>query len=140
MRTLVFLLGILSFSCAAQTTKKGTIRVKKPAASDSVYTIVQQMPEYPGGYNAMIYYVQRSVRYPASAIEKGLQGTVFLTFIVNADGSISDACIVKGVPACPECDAEALRMVKTLPFFRPGFNNGNAVRTKFNLPVKFSLR
>lgn len=96
------------------------------------------MPSFPGGMDAMTKYLVSNIKYPAEAKTKGLQGTVFVTYIVEKDGSISNTKILKGFE--DSCDEEALRVVKGMPKWHPGTNNNNeAVRVIFNLPIKFSL-
>jgi protein TonB len=105
---------------------------------DEIFTFVEVMPEFPGGRDAMNTFIGKNLRYPADALEAKLQGTVFITFIVNKDGSISQIIVLRGVS--PSLDKEAIRVVKSMPKWRPGSMNGKTVRTQFNLPVKFSLK
>ncbi|MDF2451497.1 MAG: TonB family protein [Bacteroidota bacterium] len=105
-----------------------------------VFTVVEKMPEFPGGPMQMMKFIQKTIRYPRNALEKGLSGKCFLKFIVNVDGSLSDIEVIKGVEKCPECDAEAVRTVQMMPKWQPGFQNGKPVRVFFNLPINFQLR
>lgn len=104
---------------------------------DGVYLVVEEMPEFPGGEMALRNYMVNSIKYPADAAKDSIQGKVFVTFVVNADGTIGDAKVARGVH--PLLDNEALRVVKALPVWKPGKQNGEAVRVSYTVPVKFAL-
>jgi protein TonB len=140
MRSLILLLTILSVNAYAQTTKKGTIKVKKVPKNEVVYSIVDQMPVFQDGDAGLMRFLQRNLTYPQRAKEESLSGVVHMTFVVNQDGSITEVKVLKGIPNCPECDMEAFRAVSSMPPFKPGMKNGAVVRVQFNLPIKFSLR
>jgi TonB family protein len=101
-----------------------------------VYTVVEQMPEFPGGVEAMMKYLGENVHYPKEALERQKVGTVFVQFIVNPDGSISNAQTLKGAEGFNE---EAIRVIQTMPSWKPGKQNGKAVPVKYVLPIKFAL-
>lgn len=109
-----------------------------PQADDEIYTFVEVMPEFPGGQEAMYTYLGKNLQYPADALEAKLKGTVYITFVVNLDGSIADVRVLRGIS--PSLDKEAIRVVKSMPKWRPGSMNGKTVRTQLNLPVKFLLK
>lgn len=109
---------------------------KKP---DEIETVVDEQAEYPGGRGALIKYLSERIQYPDIARELGLSGKSILQFVVNADGSISNVKVVKGMKDCKECDAEAMRVVKTMPKWTPGKKGGKAVRSYFTLPVQFAI-
>ena len=109
-------------------------------SSAEVFSVVEQMPEFPGGAMEMMNYIQRNIQYPQTAMEAGLSGKCFLKFIVATDGSIRDIQILKGVPGCKECDTEAKRVVSSMPKWKPGKQNGRPVNVFFNLPINFQLR
>ncbi|MCW3072213.1 MAG: TonB family protein [Bacteroidetes bacterium] len=140
MRSLILLLALLSVTSYAQTTKKGTIRVKKAPTAYPIYTIAEQMPEFLGGERAMMTFIQLNVRYPKSAVDSMQQGTAFVTFVVETDGSISNVRLLRGASGCLDCDKEAIRVVKTMPRWKPGMQSGNTVRVQFNIPIKFRLK
>jgi TonB family protein len=102
-----------------------------------VFLVVDTPPEYVGGLEAMYKFISRNMRYPASARKMNIQGSVFVGFIVEPDGTVSEAAVIKGVS--DDCDQEALRVVKMMPKWIPGKQNGRAVRVKFILPMKFKL-
>jgi protein TonB len=103
-----------------------------------VFTFVEQMPEFPGGEAAMQKYLVNNMEYPAIAKRNNVQGLVVLSFIVNQQGEISDIQVLKNLGG--GTDAEAIRVVKMMPPWKPGKNNGIPVNVRFTLPVKFSLR
>ena len=110
---------------------------KVPTQGEEIFNVVEQMPEYPGGVGELMKFLQRNVRYPKEAQEQGKQGRVVVQFVVNKDGSITDAKIVKSVD--PQLDAEALRVVNAMPNWTPGKQRGKEVRTYFTIPVTFRL-
>ena len=105
-----------------------------------IFTIVEQMPEFPGGENAMLKYIAEKTNYPAMERENGIQGTVFLTFVVRPDGSIDDVKVLRGVSGGPNLANEAVRVIKTMPKWKAGKQNGREVNVQFQLPVRFTLK
>ena len=105
--------------------------------SEKIYDVVDQMPEFSNGHAALFEYLSKSIRYPEEARKKSVQGRVIATFVVEKDGSISNARVVKSVD--PLLDAEALRVVNAMPSWNPGKQNGEAVRVKYTVPVAFKL-
>lgn len=104
-----------------------------------ILEIVDEPAEFPGGMDAMREYLKKNMMYPMSAKEAGIQGKCYLRFIVNTDGSISNVRVVRGVADCPECDKEAMRVVKNMPNWKPGRMNGKDVKMYFTLPIAFKL-
>ncbi len=104
---------------------------------DEIYTFVEVMPEFPGGMPALNDFLRSHLKYPAPAVEAGAQGTVLVEFVVEKDGSVSGSKVV--VSAFPALDAEALRVVSSLPKWKPGAANGRPVRVYYNVPIHFSL-
>lgn len=111
--------------------------VEKPKPEE-IFTAVEQPPTFPGGEAAMMKWLSNNLRYPDAAQQNGISGRVIVSFVVEKDGSISQASVAKGVDK--DLDAEAIRVVKKMPKWQPGKNNGQAVRTKFTLPVVFKLQ
>jgi protein TonB len=103
-----------------------------------VFFIVEEMPEFPGGDAALRAYIAQSVKYPTIAMENGIQGKVYVNFVVGKDGSISNAKIARGVD--PSLDKEALRVVNSLPKWKPGKQGGKAVRVSYTVPINFVLQ
>ena len=103
-----------------------------------VFDVVEEMPQFPGGPSALFEYLSKNIKYPVIAEENGVQGRVIVTFVVERDGSITDVKVVKSVD--PSLDKEATRVVKSMPHWIPGKQNGSAVRVKYTVPVTFKLQ
>ena len=110
----------------------------KPEVENKVFDVVEQMPSFPGGNDALMKYLSDNVKYPVVAQENGVQGRVVVSFVVEKDGSITDVKVVRSVD--PSLDKEAQRVVKSMPRWIPGKQNGSAVRVKYNVPVSFRLQ
>ena len=124
-----------TFTQNEQNTAVGTFT---PASEDKVFDVVEQMPQFSGGIEALLKYLAENVRYPKEAEEKSLQGRVIATFVVEKDGSISRAKVVKSVD--PLLDEEALRVVNSMPNWTPGQQNGEPVAVKYTIPISFKLQ
>ncbi len=103
-----------------------------------VFDVVEQMPSFPGGPAALMTYLSQNTKYPVVAQENGVQGRVVVSFVVERDGSITDVRVVRSVD--PSLDKEATRVVKSMPNWIPGKQNGSTVRVKYNVPVSFKLQ
>ena len=103
-----------------------------------VFQVVEKMPQFPGGQQALFEYLTKNIRYPVIAQENGLQGRVICQFVVNSDGSIVDIVVVRSVD--PSLDKEAVRVIQSMPKWQPGEQRGKAVRVKYTLPVNFRLQ
>ena len=112
--------------------------MKVEKAEKEAFDVVEQMPQFPGGPAALMQFLSSNVKYPKEAFEKGIQGRVIANFVVEKDGSITEARIVKSVD--PLLDAEALRVVGTMPNWAPGTQNGEPVRVKYTVPITFRLQ
>ena len=121
------------------STKEAEVVVAEAVdpAYEKVFDVVEQMPEFVGGQAELMKFLAENVHYPEAAYKVGKQGRVIVTFIVEADGSVSNAKIVKKVS--DELDAEALRVIGTMPKWKPGMQNGKAVRVKYTIPITFRL-
>ena len=118
---------------------KEVIADEKPKEEETkVFDVVEQMPQFPGGNAALFEYLSKHIKYPVIAEENGIQGRVIVTFVVERDGSITDVKVVKSVD--PSLDKEAQRVVKSMPRWIPGKQNGSAVRVKYTVPVTFRLQ
>jgi protein TonB len=102
-----------------------------------VFDTVEQMPEYPGGMQAMIEFLQTNMKYPEDAAKQKVEGRVMVQFVVETDGSVSDVHVAKQV--FPSLDAEAIRVVQAMPKWTPGKEKGKVVRVKYNLPIVFRM-
>ena len=105
---------------------------------EKVFDVVEQMPSFPGGPSALMEWLSNNVKYPVVAQENGVQGRVVVSFVVERDGSLTDVKVVRGVD--PSLDREASRVVRAMPRWIPGKQNGSAVRVKYNVPVAFRLQ
>ena len=110
----------------------------KPEVSTKVFDVVEEMPSFPGGQGALMSYLASNIKYPVVAQENGVQGRVIVSFVVERDGSISDVKVARSVD--PSLDREAQRVVKSMPKWKPGKQNGSAVRVKYTVPVVFRLQ
>lgn len=110
---------------------------KNSQAEDHVYDVVEQMPSFPGGISQALLFIQRNLRYPAVAKKEGIQGRVILTFVVETDGRLTHVVVRKSIS--PSIDEEAVRIVKSMPRWIPGKQNGIPVRVKYTLPILFKL-
>lgn len=103
-----------------------------------IFTVVESMPEFPGGMGELMKYLGSSIKYPPLAKESGIQGRVFINFVVEPNGAISNVKVLRGIGG--GCDEEAVRVVESMPRWNPGKQRGKAVRVSYNLPVKFTLQ
>ncbi|WP_338158608.1 TonB family protein [uncultured Phocaeicola sp.] len=103
-----------------------------------IFMVVEEMPEFPGGMAECLKFLGKNIKYPTIAQENGVQGRVIVQFVVNQDGSIVDPVVVRSVD--PYLDKEALRVIKTMPKWKPGKQRGKAVRVKYTVPVTFKLQ
>ena len=110
---------------------------KVVASQDSIYRVAEVMPQYPGGPNEMMRYIQENIKYPQSAKDNKIEGRVFVSFVVEKDGSITNAAVMRGIDK--ECDAEALRVVASMPKWTPGQHKGEVVRTQFTIPIYYKF-
>ena len=136
----IALLAVNSTTIRANVQKKvvkTTKATKKTSANDKVYEVCEQMPTFPGGDAALMKYLSENVKYPALAIKAQEQGRVVVSFTVEKDGAISDVKVARSVT--PSLDAEAVRVVKAMPKWTPGKQDGQLVRVRYNVPVSFKL-
>lgn len=105
---------------------------------ETIFQVVEQMPEFPGGMSALMQYLGKNIKYPTIAQENGVQGRVIVQFVVNRDGTIVDPVVVRSVD--PYLDKEAIRVIKAMPKWKPGQQRGKAVRVKYTVPVTFKLQ
>lgn len=111
---------------------------EEEAEESEVFFIVEDMPEFPGGELALRKFIANAIKYPVIAQENGIQGKVYVNFVVDKDGSVSNARIARGVD--PSLDKEALRVVNTLPKWKPGMQRGKPVRVSYTVPISFVLQ
>ena len=128
---LVFLLSILP------AVKSFAQIQQNDSAKKVVFTYVEEMPEFPGGQGGLMKFLHQNIEYPEDARSESIEGKVIVQFIVNENGSISDITILRGI--YPSCDSEVIRVLSKMPQWKPGKQNGTAVKVYFKLPVTFKL-
>ena len=111
---------------------------EEEVVEQEIFQIVEEMPAYPGGDQKLMEYVAKNIKYPQIARETGIQGRVFVGFVVEPDGSVSNVKVLRGIGG--GCDEEAMRVVKSMPRWKPGKQRGKAVRVSYMLPVNFKLQ
>lgn len=111
---------------------------EEEAEEAQIFMVVESMPEFPGGEPALYRFLAENIKYPQMAKESGIQGRVFVTFVVEKDGSVTDVRVLRGIGG--GCDEEAIRVVRNMPKWAPGKQRGKSVRVQYNLPVKFTLQ
>jgi len=107
------------------------------ASNDQIFTVVQQQPKFPGDLNT---YLANNIKYPEKERNSNITGTVFITFVVEKDGSVSGVKVLRGVPGGPGLDAEAVRVITATPKWKPGQQNGQPVRVQYSIPIRFKLQ
>lgn len=115
-----------------ETEKQTVVNIE-----NSVFTVVEKMPEFPGGEKKMNKFIQKNIIYPPKARLEGRGGISYITFVVEKDGSLSDIKVLKGASGGTDLDEEALRVIKSMPKWKPGKQNGKKVRAVYNLPIRF---
>jgi protein TonB len=105
---------------------------------EQIFTIVEQMPSFPGGEQKLFEYLGKTIKYPQMATDAGISGVVYVTFVVGKDGKITDVKVLRGIGG--GCDEEAIRVVKSMPPWQPGKQRGKPVTVQYNLPIRFTLR
>ena len=111
---------------------------EEEVVEQEIFQIVEEMPSFPGGEQKLLEYVAKNVKYPQIARESGIKGRVFISFVVEPDASVSNVKVLRGIGG--GCDEEAMRVVKSMPKWKPGKQRGKAVRVSYMLPVNFQLQ
>ncbi len=115
--------------------KPGVVEQQK----DIPFVLVEQMPKFPGGENAMFKYISDNIVYPKSAQKSRIAGTVYIFFIIDKKGNVTSTEVRRGVKGGEELNAEALRVIKEMPQWEPGYQNGKPVSVQLTVPIKFTL-
>ena len=124
---------------AAVEVKYTPVEVEEEEVEEQqIFQVVEEMPEFPGGLSECMKFLGKNIKYPTISQENGVQGRVIVQFVVNKDGSIVDPVVVRGVD--PYLDKEALRVISSMPKWKPGKQRGKAVRVKYTVPVTFRLQ
>ena len=115
-----------------------TVKKERPStAREEVFTVVEDMPQYPGGEKAMMNFIANNIKYPRKALEEGVEGRVIVKFVVDKEGNVVDAKVIKGIGH--GCDEEALRVINSMPKWKPGKQRGKPVEVYYTLPIVFKL-
>ena len=133
----LILMSLMAICCLTTVLAQKTVVSQKDQKEDP-FNVVEDMPAFPGGMEAMIQFISSNIKYPAAAKKQKVDGRVLVKFVVEKDGSITEVKVIK--PAFPSLDAEAIRVVKAMPKWKPGYQNGQAVRVQFAMPINFSLK
>lgn len=112
--------------------------IEEEIVEAEIFTVVEQMPEFPGGAAEMTRFIQKNIKYPMMARESDIQGRVYINFVVEPDGSVSNVTVMRGIGG--GCDEEAVRIVNMMPKWNPGKQRGVAVRCSFTVPIVFRLQ
>ena len=122
-----------------ETTEVETVEtmVKEEVVEEEVLKVVEEMPVFPGGAGKMMEYIAKNIVYPTYAIENGIQGRVFVTFVVERDGSISNVKAMRGIGF--GCDEEAIRVIQSMPKWKPARQRGETVRCSYTIPIVFKM-
>lgn len=134
MKKVLFVLALLLSAHTAMHAQSNQ-NTERNASDEKIFDVVEQPPSFPGGQAALMSYLSKSVKYPQEALKDNVQGRVIVGFIVEKDGSVSNAKIIRSVDSA--LDKEAIRIVMSMPKWTPGRQNGRNVRTKYNVPVNF---
>ena len=113
-------------------------RQEEEVEEEQIFTIVEEMPSFPGGEAELFKYLGKNIKYPEMANSAGISGVVYVTFVVDKDGKIKDVKVLRGIGG--GCDEEAVRVVKNMPAWKPGKQRGKSVTVQYNLPIRFTLR
>ncbi|MGB0165477.1 MAG: energy transducer TonB [Luteibaculum sp.] len=116
----------------------GPIADLDTTTEEVIHTQVDKMPQFPGGVEKLYEFLGKNIKYPSMALDGGIQGVVYVTFVVEKDGSVSDPKVLRGIGG--GCDEEALRVVRKLPKWEPGEQRGRKVKVQYNVPVRFRLK
>ncbi len=121
-----------------QTYVAPAVVEEEEESAQQIFTVVEEMPKFPGGEAKLLEFINKGIKYPVIAQENGIQGRVICSFVVNRDGTVVDAEVVRGVD--PSLDKEALRVINTMPKWTPGKQRGKPVRVKYTVPITFRLQ
>ena len=133
----LIMMSLMATCCLTTVLAQKTV-VSQKDQKEEPFNVVEDMPAFPGGMEAMMEFLIENVKYPADAKKQKVDGRVLVNFVVEKDGSITEVKVIK--PTFPSLDAEAVRVVKAMPKWKPGYQKGQAVRVQFTMPINFSLK
>lgn len=121
-----------------EDTQVEIVQREEVIEEEQIFTIVEEMPTFPGGEAELFKYLGKNIKYPQMATDAGISGVVYVTFVVDKDGKIRDVKVLRGIGG--GCDEEAVRVVKSMPTWKAGKQRGKPVTVQYNLPIRFTLR
>ena len=127
----LILLVVVALFCST------SVMAQTEVEDDAIFVVAENAPEFPGGSDSLYAYIARNIKYPEAAKKEKIEGRVFVTFVIEKDGQVSSAKILRDIGG--GCGEEAIRVVKNMPKWKPGTQRGKPVRFQFNLPVSFML-
>jgi protein TonB len=133
----LIVMSLMATCCLTTVLAQKTV-VSQKDQKETPFNVVEDKPAFPGGMEAMIQFLSTNIQYPADAKKQKIDGRVLVNFVIEKDGSITDVKVMK--PGFPSLDAEAVRVVKMMPKWKPGYQKGQAVRVLFALPISFNLK
>lgn len=138
---LTIVMALLGTAAWAQSDTKTTTKTESNTAvnaiEEDVFVVVEEDPEFPGGMEALYRYLASNIKYPENAKKERIQGKVYVSFVIEKDGSVSNIKVLRDIGG--GCGEEAVRVVKQMPKWKPGRQRGKRVRTQYNLPINFNL-
>jgi protein TonB len=137
--TLIFIILSFYYICANAQVETTPTESSNELPKTELFVLVEEMPQFPGGENALMEYLKSNLKYPAGCVEKKIQGKTYVRFVVNEDGSTSNMEIIKSSNN-RLLDEEAIRVVSLMPTWKPGKQQGKAVKVQYTLPINFSLK
>jgi len=135
MKFVVFITTLLFFNTSVLNAQLGTLNEDESLALNGDAN--EELPEFPGGPLEMMKFVKEKIKFPQKVIDNKIIGKCYMKFLVKTDGSLDEITVLKGVNDCPECDAEAIRIIKSMPKWKPGSIAGMPVALYYNLPINF---
>jgi protein TonB len=123
----------------AERYEEEDVPMVEEAPAEEIFTFVEQQPEFPGGQDSLMSYLRRNIKYPQMEKEQNKQGTVYISFVIHKDGTISNVKALKEVAGAPGLTKEAIRVVNAMPIWTPGKMNGRPVNVQYTIPIRFVL-
>ncbi len=138
---IIFLI-LASIACGTQAHAQTMLAIPADSQNQTpkALTVAEQMPEFQGGIREQMNYMQKNIVYPKIALDSAYSGRCYINFVVDTAGYIKNVRVLKGVPKCPECDKEAVRVIQSMPRWKPGMQDGKPANVYYNLPVSFKLQ
>ena len=138
MKKIILTIALALMGTALSAQNVDAVETEPQAAAlEDVFVVVEVDPEFPGGMEALYHYLSSNIKYPTQAKQEKIQGTVFVSFVIEKDGSVSNIKVLRDIGG--GCGQEAVRVVQQMPKWKPGRQRGQRVRTQYNLPIKFTL-